>query len=78
MSELTPARDAGYQAAQDAIRQRGGTWKLRPRQDDYTQYVAEWEEYLEGWMQAIREDREKQLSWDFFYPDGILREDFRP
>jgi len=29
-------------------------------------------------MEAIREDREKQLSWDFFYPDGILREDFRP
>ena len=78
MSEPTSARDAGYQAAQDAIRQRGGAWRLRPRQGDYAQYVASWEEYLEGWLQAIREDRDKQLSWDFFYPDGGLNEDYRP
>lgn len=78
MSELTPARDAGYQAAQTAILQSGGNWKLRPLQKDYILYVAEWEEYLAGWMQAIHEDREKQLSWDFFYPDGILRDDSCP
>lgn len=78
MSEVTTAKNAGYLAAQDAIRQRGGTWKLRPRQDDYARYVTEWQEYLEGWMQAICEDREKQLSWDFFYDNGILREDYRP
>jgi len=54
MSELTLARDTGYQAAQDAIRQRGGTWKLRPRQDDHTRYVVEWEEYLDGWRRSAR------------------------
>ena len=78
MSDKLPAYDAGYQSARKAIAVCGGTWKLRPQQDDFHSYVSAWEEYLEGWMQAVREDREKQLSWDFFYPDGGLNEEYWP
>lgn len=78
MSDKTPAYDAGYESAQRAIAARGGTWKLRPQQADFDTYVSDWEEFLQGWVQAVREDREKQLSWDFFYPDGRLNQEYRP
>ncbi|MGI4791539.1 MAG: hypothetical protein ACRYFS_22175 [Janthinobacterium lividum] len=35
--------------------------------EDRFDFHADWEQFLEGWMKAIREDKERQLSWDDFY-----------
>jgi len=69
MSNLSPF-EAGLKAARKAIADRAQQRKkreLRWTTEDYYQFSNEWEQFLEGWMKAIREDKERQLSWDDFY-----------
>lgn len=73
MSGEQTAHDAGYEAAKRAIADRARKRKkedLRWQREDYQHFHSEWEQFLAGWMKAIREDKERQLSWDAFYnPD---------
>ena len=69
MSNLSPF-EAGFEAARKAIADRARSRKKRDlvwTVEDRYAYSADWEQFLEGWMKAIREDKERQLSWDDFY-----------
>lgn len=69
MSNLSPF-EAGFEAARKAITDRARQRKKRDLHwtvEDRYKFSAEWEQFLEGWMKAIREDKERQLSWNGFY-----------
>ncbi len=69
MSDPTPY-EAGMEAAKRAIADRARRRKkreLRWSSDDYHAFNSDWEQFLAGWMQAIKEDKERQLSWEEFY-----------
>ena len=70
MSNPSRAFDAGYESARRAIADRARRRKkrdMRWTQEDYVIFNQQWEEFLAGWMQAIREDKQQQLSWEEFY-----------
>lgn len=70
MGDTPSPFDAGYGAAKRAISDAARRRKkknIQWRREDYAEFNREWEQFLDGWMKAIKEDREKQLSWDEFY-----------
>ena len=77
MSNLTPF-EAGVEAAKRAIADRARQRKkreLRWSSEDYINFNSEWEQFLAGWMKAIKEDKERQLSWEEFYFPNYTEEE---
>lgn len=67
MNAHARAYRAGCRAATRAI--ADGTAHRMPRELRPTAKKGEaWDEFLAGWIAALREDRERKVTWDKTYP----------
>ena len=75
MSEQTPAYEAGYKAAQMALQQRKGNKPVVPGRQLRNYWEKHWTEFITGWSQAVKDDKELQASWNLFYEPRPYNDD---